>query len=46
MDPRYLPKNLLVKNEMKIGDNVIDLSKINVPILNIVAEEDHLVSPQ
>ena len=39
-------KNLLVKNEMKIGDNIIDLSKINVPILNIVAEEDHLVSPQ
>lgn len=39
-------KNLLVKNEMKIGENVIDLSKINVPILNIVAEEDHLVSPQ
>jgi polyhydroxyalkanoate synthase subunit PhaC len=39
-------KNLLVKNEMKIGENVIDLSKIHVPILNIVAEEDHLVSPQ
>jgi polyhydroxyalkanoate synthase len=39
-------KNLLVKNEMKIGENIIDLSKINVPILNIVAEEDHLVSPQ
>jgi polyhydroxyalkanoate synthase len=39
-------KNLLVKNEMKIGENVIDLSKINIPILNIVAEEDHLVSPQ
>ena len=39
-------KNLLVKNEMKIGDNIIDLSKILVPLLNIVAEEDHLVSPQ
>jgi poly[(R)-3-hydroxyalkanoate] polymerase subunit PhaC len=39
-------KNLLVKNEMKIGENVIDLSKINIPILNIVAEEDHLVSPR
>ncbi len=39
-------KNLLVKNEMKIGDSVVDLSKINVPMLNIVAEEDHLVSPQ
>ena len=39
-------KNLLVKNEMKIGENNIDLSKIRVPLLNIVAEEDHLVSPQ
>jgi polyhydroxyalkanoate synthase subunit PhaC len=39
-------KNLLVKNEMKIGENLIDLSKINIPLLNIVAEEDHLVSPQ
>ena len=39
-------KNLLVKNEMWIGDNLVDLSKINVPLLNIVAEEDHLVSPQ
>jgi polyhydroxyalkanoate synthase len=39
-------KNLLVKNEMKIGGDLIDLSKISIPILNIVAEEDHLVSPQ
>lgn len=39
-------KNLLVKNEMRVGENIIDLSRINVPLLNIVAEEDHLVSPQ
>lgn len=39
-------KNLLVKNELWIGENLVDLSKINVPLLNIVAEEDHLVSPQ
>jgi polyhydroxyalkanoate synthase len=39
-------KNLLVKNEMKLGNETIDLSKIKVPVLNIVAEEDHLVSPQ
>lgn len=39
-------KNLLVKNEMWIGENLVDLPKINVPLLNIVAEEDHLVSPQ
>ncbi|MGI0028378.1 MAG: class III poly(R)-hydroxyalkanoic acid synthase subunit PhaC [Nitrososphaera sp.] len=39
-------KNLLVKNELKLGDEIIDLTRINVPLLNIVADEDHLVSPQ
>jgi polyhydroxyalkanoate synthase len=39
-------KNLLVKNELKLGDNLIDLSTIKVPMLNIVADEDHLVSFQ
>jgi polyhydroxyalkanoate synthase len=39
-------KNLFVKNEMKMGENIIDLSKITIPLLNIVAEEDHLVSSQ
>ena len=38
--------NLLYKNEMKIGDHLIDLSKITIPFLNIVAEEDHLVSAE
>ena len=38
--------NLLYKNEMKIGGHHIDLSKITIPFLNIVAEEDHLVSPE
>src|ERR687895_485648 len=39
-------KNLLIKNEMKIGNEIIDLSSIRVPLLNLVAEDDHLVSPQ
>jgi len=39
-------KNLFVKNELKLGDKLIDLSTIRVPLLNIVADEDHLVSPQ
>jgi polyhydroxyalkanoate synthase len=38
--------NLLYKNEMQIGDHLIDLSKITIPFLNIVAEEDHLVSAE
>ena len=39
-------KNLLAKNELVLGKDIIDLSKINVPVLNIVADEDHLVSPE
>jgi polyhydroxyalkanoate synthase subunit PhaC len=39
-------KNLLVKNQFRLGTAIVDLKKINVPLLNIVAEEDHLVSPE
>ncbi|HJR84765.1 MAG TPA: class III poly(R)-hydroxyalkanoic acid synthase subunit PhaC [Nitrososphaeraceae archaeon] len=38
--------NLLFKNQFKLGKITVDLKKINVPLLNIVAEEDHLVSPE
>jgi polyhydroxyalkanoate synthase len=37
--------NLLAKNEFMLGDSVVDLSKITVPLLSLVADEDHLVSP-
>jgi polyhydroxyalkanoate synthase len=39
-------KNLLVKNQMKVGGKLIDLSRIDMPLLNVVAEDDHLVSPE
>ena len=39
-------KNLLFKNQLKLGKIIVDLEKINVPLLNIVAEEDHLVGPE
>ncbi|MGN6709910.1 MAG: class III poly(R)-hydroxyalkanoic acid synthase subunit PhaC [Candidatus Nitrosocosmicus sp.] len=38
-------KNLLAKNKLIIGDSKINLSDIKVPILNVVAEADHLVTP-
>lgn len=38
-------KNLLAKNKMIVGENKINLSKIKVPLLNVVADSDHLVSP-
>jgi len=39
-------KNLLVHNGLKIGQTTIELQKIDIPLLNIVAEFDHLVSPE
>ncbi|MDQ6723690.1 MAG: class III poly(R)-hydroxyalkanoic acid synthase subunit PhaC [Thermoproteota archaeon] len=39
-------KNLFAKNKMVIGEDRIDLSKIKIPLLNIVAEADHLVTPE
>ena len=39
-------KNLLIKNEMIIGENdKIDLSKIKQPFLNVIAKRDDLVDP-
>jgi len=39
-------KNLLAKNKMIVGSNRINLLNIKVPLLNVVAEADHLVSPE
>jgi len=36
-------KNLLIKNDMTIGGKKIDLKNIKMPLLNIMAEFDHLV---
>jgi len=37
--------NKLVKGELVIGGQKVDLSKITLPILNIYGEQDHLVPP-
>jgi polyhydroxyalkanoate synthase len=36
-------RNLLIKGEMKIDSKTIDLSKINAPLLNILAKYDHII---
>jgi len=36
-------KNLLIKNEMKINGKKINLKNITMPLLNVMAEFDHLV---
>jgi len=37
--------NKLVKGELKIGDKLVDLRNITMPLLNIFASGDHLVPP-
>lgn len=38
-------KNSLIKGELEIGDRMVDLKRITMPVLNIYAEKDHLVPP-
>jgi len=38
-------KNLLIKNQMKLGDRLVDLKKITMPLLNFYGKFDHLVPP-
>ncbi len=39
-------ENLLIKNKMMLGKDVIDLKKITMPVLNIVGTNDDLVSAE
>lgn len=38
--------NKLVKGELEIGGQLVDLKRIDVPLLNVYAEYDHLVPPE
>ena len=37
--------NHLVKGEFKLGGTKVDLKKITMPVLNVFAEEDHIIPP-
>jgi polyhydroxyalkanoate synthase len=37
--------NKLVKGGLKIGEREVDLRNVTMPVLNIFAEQDHLVPP-
>jgi polyhydroxyalkanoate synthase len=41
----FFQKNLLIKGEARIGARRVDLKNITQPVLNIYAEQDHLVPP-
>jgi polyhydroxyalkanoate synthase subunit PhaC len=38
--------NQLVKGEFKLGGRKVDLKKITMPVLNVYAEEDHIIPPK
>jgi polyhydroxyalkanoate synthase len=39
-------ENRLIKGTLQIGDKVVNLANIRMPLLNIYAQEDHLVPPE
>lgn len=41
----FYQQNGLINGTIKIGDRSVDLKSIDIPILNIYAEQDHLVPP-
>jgi polyhydroxyalkanoate synthase len=38
-------RNALAKGEFKVGERLVELSKITCPVLNVVAEHDDVVHP-
>jgi len=42
----FYQNNKLVKGQIELGGKRVDLSNLTMPVLNIYAEEDHLVPPK
>lgn len=41
----FIQQNKLIRGEVKIGPHQVDLADVTMPVLNIYAEQDHLVPP-
>ena len=41
----FLQRNLLIKNELVVGDQKVDLHKIKCPLLNVYGKYDYLAPP-
>lgn len=41
----FFQQNKLIKGEVRIGDRLVDLRQITMPVLNVYANQDHLVPP-
>ena len=39
-------QNLLIQSKMKVGDQIVDLKKLTMPLLNFYGKFDHLVPPE
>ena len=39
-------QNLLIQSKMQVGDQTVDLKKLNMPLLNFYGKFDHLVPPE
>jgi polyhydroxyalkanoate synthase len=39
-------KNLLIQSKLKVGDHIVDLKNIDMPLLNFYGKFDHLVPPE
>ncbi len=42
---QFYQRNGLVNGSVRIGDEPVDLAQVTLPVLNIYAEQDHLVPP-
>ena len=41
----FFQQNKLIKGEVRLGEQRVDLRQITMPILNVYADQDHLVPP-
>ena len=44
-DKQFFQENRLMQGTVRIGDRNVDLGFVDMPVLNIYAEQDHLVPP-
>ena len=43
---QFYQENSLIRGAVEIDDKIVDLKNIRIPVLNVYAEEDHLVPPE
>ena len=41
----YYQENRMIKGDIRLGDGIVDLKNVTCPVLNVYANDDHLVPP-